>query len=58
MARDDGAFVVAVLCERAREDEVLRKEVKGWFDGAVGKELESEKGRRGRGVLLEQIAAL
>lgn len=58
MARDDGAFVVAVLCERALEDADLRKELKSWFDGAVRKELEKDKDRRGRAVLLEQIAKL
>ncbi|GJE92340.1 Pumilio and CPL domain-containing protein [Phanerochaete sordida] len=58
IARDDGAFVVAVLCERAQEDEALRTELRGWFEGAVRKELEGEKERRGRSVLLEQIAAL
>ena len=58
MAKDDGAFVVAVLCERAQESEELRKELKGWFDAEAVKELEQDKERRGRGMLLQQIATL
>ncbi|KAI0683160.1 ARM repeat-containing protein [Cytidiella melzeri] len=58
MARDDGAFIVAVLCERAAESDELRKTLKGWFTAELRKELEKEKDRRGRTVLLQQIASL
>ena len=58
MAKDDGAFVVAVLCERAQESDELRKELKGWFDAKVVKELQKDKDRRGRTMLLQQIATL
>ena len=58
MAKDDGAFVVAVLCERAAESDNLKKTLKSWFPSSVVKELETEKDKRGRKVLLEQIVAL
>ncbi|THH01960.1 hypothetical protein EW026_g824 [Hermanssonia centrifuga] len=60
MAKDDGAFVVAVLCERAKEseDNELKDVLKTWFSGDVRKELEEDKERRGRAVLLEQLAVL
>ena len=58
MAKDDGAFVVAVLCERAQESEELKKELKDWFDSKVVKELEEDKERRGRTMLLQQMTAL
>jgi pumilio homology domain family member 6 len=58
MARDDGAFVVVVLCERAAEDEKLRETLKTWFSREFRRELEKEKDRRGRAVLLQQIALL
>lgn len=58
IARDDGAFVVAALCERALEDEELKQTLKSWFSRAFVTELEQEQDRRGRTVLLKQIAAL
>lgn len=58
MAKDDGAFIVAVLCERAQESAELKKELKAWFDATAVKELEQDKERRGRTMLLQQIAAL
>lgn len=58
MAKDDGAFIVAVLCERAAESEELKAVLKTWFSSEVRKELEAEKDRRGRAMLLEQIASL
>ena len=58
MAKDDGAFIVAVLCERAQENEELRHELKACFDPKVVQELEKDKDRRGRTMLLQQIAAL
>ena len=58
MAKDDGAFVVAVLCERAAENDDLKKTMKSWFSSSVVKELETEKDKRGRKVLLEQIMVL
>ena len=58
MAKDDGAFIVAVLCERAAESEQLKKILKKWFTSGVVKELEAEKDKRGRKMLLEQIATL
>jgi pumilio homology domain family member 6 len=58
MAKDDGAFVVAVLCERAQDSAALKKQLKGWFDASVKKELMKDKERRGRSMLLQQIEAL
>lgn len=58
MAKDDGAFIVAVLCERAAESAELKKMLKKWFTSSVVKELEAEKDKRGRKMLLEQIATL
>ena len=70
MARDDGAFVVAVLCERALEQpeeekqeerekrDTLRKTLSEWFDKDARQELEAEKEKLGRTMLLEQLAAL
>lgn len=59
MAKDDGAFIVAALCERAAESDELKNTLKSWFDKSARKELEKDKEeRRGRSMLLEQIAAL
>lgn len=58
MARDDGAFVVVVLCERAAESEELKKTLQTWFSADFREELEKQKDRRGRTVLLQQIALL
>lgn len=58
MAKDDGAFVVAVLCERAQESTELKKLLKGWFNASIMEELGREKERRGRSMLLQQIEAL
>ena len=58
MAKDDGAFIVAVLCERAVENDELKAVLREWFSGDIRKELEAEKDRRGRAMLLEQLATL
>lgn len=58
MARDDGAFVVVVLCERAAESDELKTTLRTWFSDEFRSELEEEKDRRGRAVLLQQIASL
>jgi hypothetical protein len=47
-----------VLCERAAEDKKLRETLKTWFSREFRRELEKEKDRRGRAVLLQQIALL
>ncbi|KAI0339334.1 ARM repeat-containing protein [Trametopsis cervina] len=58
MARDDGAFIVAVLCERAAESDELKETLKSWFTPEFTREVEQEKDRRGRLILLQQIASL
>ena len=58
MAKDDGAFVVATLCERAAESEELKATLKKWFSSKVQKELAVDKDRRGRSLLLAQLEKL
>lgn len=58
MAQDDGAFIVAVLCERAAEDDTLKKTLKSWFTTDFKKGLGKDADRRGRSMLLQQIASL
>lgn len=62
MARDDGAFVVAALCATVAaagdEADLLKATMREWFSKGVIEELESDKDRRGRGVLLAQLRAL
>lgn len=59
MAKGDGAFVVAELCERLKASESSSEveEVKRWFATDVLKVLESGEGK-GRTLLLEKIRAL
>ena len=58
MAKSGGAFVVATLCDRVRDDgdAKMKKELKGWFDekfiSTVGDDV------RGKAVLLEAIRSL
>ncbi|KAI0635454.1 ARM repeat-containing protein [Trametes polyzona] len=59
MAKGDGAFVVAALCEQLaeHEDAEERKTVKGWFDAKTQKVLEQADGK-GVKVLLESLKKL
>lgn len=59
IASGDGAFVVAALCERVKEEGSTedKKTLKGWFGKDFKRGLECEEGR-GRKVLLEVIEAL
>jgi pumilio family protein 6 len=64
MARGEGGFVVAELCERVREEggEEERRMLKEWFvDGDVGVMEDLESGAwtgRGGPLLLEKVRAL
>ncbi|KAK7689468.1 hypothetical protein QCA50_007260 [Cerrena zonata] len=62
LAKEDGVFVVASLCETivaAGDDgSELKKTVKGWFGKDTRKGLDSDKERRGVATLLTQLAAL
>ena len=55
---NDGAFVVATLCERAAESEELKATLKKWFSSKIQKELAADKDRRGRSLLLAQLEKL
>jgi pumilio family protein 6 len=59
MALGGGAFVVAELCERLREegDVEVRREVSGWFGKAAREEVEGSS-IKGKDVLLEKLRAL
>lgn len=59
MARGDGAFVIAALCERIAEEGSAdeKAKAKSWFSGGVKNEIE-KSGARGASVLLENIASL
>ncbi|EMD36246.1 hypothetical protein CERSUDRAFT_115203 [Gelatoporia subvermispora B] len=56
MAQDDGAFIVAALCEQLAEDgsKEDKKKVKSWF----GKEERKKITGKGSAVLLEKLQAL
>ncbi|KAI0764723.1 ARM repeat-containing protein [Fomes fomentarius] len=58
-AEDEGAFVVAALCEQLAEHADLkeRKTVKGWFDAETEKAVQ-DKGAKGVNVLLESLKKL
>ena len=58
IAQDDGAFVVAALCEHAPESDELKQTLKSWFSSSFMQGLERDKDRRGRTILLQQIASL
>ncbi|KAI0368550.1 ARM repeat-containing protein [Pilatotrama ljubarskyi] len=59
MAKAEGAFVVAALCEQLAEHADLeeRKTVKGWFDAKTRNEVEEADGK-GANVLLESLKKL
>ncbi|KAH9914173.1 ARM repeat-containing protein [Epithele typhae] len=58
MAKGDGAFVVAALCEQlASEESPERKTVKAWFDAEVCKAVE-QAGGKGVAVLVESLKKL
>ena len=59
MARGDGAFVIAALCERVAEEGSANEKsmLNGWFTRDVRREI-GETGKRGSTVLLEKLAAL
>ena len=59
MAKGEGAFVVAALCEQLAEHEGLeeRKTVKGWFGEKTRKEIQ-DAGGKGVNVLLESLKKL
>ncbi|KAH9837998.1 ARM repeat-containing protein [Rhodofomes roseus] len=60
MARGEGAFVVAALCEqlaKSEESAKERKAVSGWFTESVRKEITDAKGK-GCAVLLEALDKL
>ena len=58
IAKGDGAFVIAALCEQlASADSPERKTVKGWFDAKTRKTIE-EAGGKGVAVLLESLKKL
>ncbi|KAI9068880.1 ARM repeat-containing protein [Trametes sanguinea] len=59
MAKGEGAFVVAALCEQLAEHDGLeeRKTVKGWFDAKTQKEIKDAEGK-GMNVLLESLKKL
>jgi pumilio family protein 6 len=59
MSKGNGAFVVAELCERLKEEgtEEARKAVKEWFRPEDIREIELGKGK-GSAVLLEKIQSL
>jgi pumilio homology domain family member 6 len=59
MAKSEGAFVVAELCERINLEgsELDKKLLRKWFDDVVMEDLERLE-VRGMGVLLEKLKAL
>ncbi|OSD07729.1 ARM repeat-containing protein [Trametes coccinea BRFM310] len=59
MAKGEGAFLVAALCEQLAEHDGLeeRKTVKGWFDAKTQKEIKEAEGK-GMNVLLESLKKL
>ncbi|OJT15544.1 Pumilio -like domain family member 6 [Trametes pubescens] len=60
MAKAEGAFVVAALCEQLAEHEDAaeeRKTVKGWFGANTRKEIDAADGK-GMNVLLESLKKL
>ena len=59
ISQGDGAFVVAELLERIREDgsDEQRKTVRGWFDDAVVARLRDSEAK-GKHVLVDKIKAL
>ncbi|KAI0674047.1 ARM repeat-containing protein [Trametes maxima] len=59
IAKADGAFVVAALCEQlaSRDDAEERNTVKGWFDAKTCKEIREADGK-GANVLLESLKKL
>ncbi|CDO74224.1 hypothetical protein BN946_scf184721.g3 [Trametes cinnabarina] len=59
MAKGEGAFVVAALCEQLAEHEDVdeRRVVKGWFDSKTQKEIKEAEGK-GVNVLLESLKKL
>lgn len=59
MARGDGAFLLAELCERVRAEggDEERAVVRGWFGKKERKEIEASE-VKGKKVLLEKIDAL
>ncbi|KLO06152.1 ARM repeat-containing protein [Schizopora paradoxa] len=58
MAKAGGAFVVATLCDRVRDDgdAKMKKELKGWFDDRFIAQVGDDV--RGKSVLLESIRSL
>ncbi|KAF8590688.1 ARM repeat-containing protein [Ramaria rubella] len=59
MALGGGAFIVAELCERLREegDQTVKKDVVGWFVTEVREEVKKST-VKGREILLEKLEAL
>lgn len=58
MARGDGAFVIAALCERVAEEGPDEKAtVKSWFGSGVKAEIK-KSGARGSAVLLDKVVLL
>ncbi|KAF9804283.1 hypothetical protein IEO21_09437 [Rhodonia placenta] len=58
MARDEGAFVIAALCEQlAASDAEEKKTLHSWFTKGVKKEIEDAAGK-GSSVLLQSLKAL
>jgi pumilio homology domain family member 6 len=59
MAKGNGAFVVAELCERLREEGAVeeRECVKGWFGADELNQIEDGDGKGSR-VLLEKVRVL
>ena len=63
MALEEGAFVVAALCETlissGEGTTDLRTQLSGWFDQDTRKRLQGDDGgHKGRSLLIEQIVAL
>lgn len=63
MALEEGAFVVAALCETVissgEKATELKAQLSGWFDQDVRKRLSADEGdHKGRSLLIDQVVAL